>query len=234
MTYQPPDMMPEKAFLQRLVHDLRGPSIALRDLPGWLRHDLADEGLPLSASTSQLLRLMEENAKQMDAIAAGLGAWIDAGRAPVSSERARDPAAILARLPEAARCRLCVHLPDLAIARSDLANMIAPLLQNAIRFHPKAAPSVMVSGHVSGDTWQLRVTDDGPGPGVAEPMALVPPLAKAVVGSQNPGPGFGLAIVARIAARYGARIRFSARDPGPGAEILITRDRRAQFETHSI
>lgn len=207
-------------FIRRLVHDLRGPAGAIRDLPGWLREDMAGVAMPESAD--RICRLLGENAAQLDAVLDGLAAWVAAGDAPADPTPATDEAALLAALPSARGCTLEVDTAPFPLAASDLANIGTCVFDNLHRFHPGACPRVLVQGVVRGSAWTLTFQDDGPGPPVRDANRLLAPLARAAVGPQPSGAGFGLAVVARIAARYGATVNFGAARTGTGAVLRLS------------
>lgn len=211
----------DPVFLHKLYHDLRGPAAALRDLPEWLREEIEEQEVALPEAAGRILRLMAENAGALDGLLVGFSAWLAAETPPLDPESAQDGAELIRSLPAAAACKLSIDLDPLPLAATDMSLILEQLLSNACRFHPSGCPGVTVTGSARTSSWTLCVRDDGPGPVVEHPDALLAPLARASVGPRKPGAGFGLAIVSRVANRYGASVKFARRSSGKGAAITL-------------
>ena len=211
---------PSTSFLRHLVHDLRGPARALADIPGWVAEDLHAAGATLPTDCQRLLPLLVENAKRLDGILAGLGEWIAAGDPPSDRRPADDPAAVLVQLGTEAGCDVNVDVAAVPLAASDLVIIARAAFANAVQFNPDGVHLVVLTVHDPG-AWQLIFLDDGVGPPVADTSRLVAPLARAPVGAALPGAGFGLAVIDRMAARYGGRVEFGLRSGGRGAALRL-------------
>ncbi|MBZ0093011.1 MAG: sensor histidine kinase, partial [Sulfuricellaceae bacterium] len=101
-----------------------------------------------------------------------------------------------------------------------LQEMLANLLDNAIRYGGKGGQVTVRSGRVNGLS-VLEVEDDGPGI-PAEDRAHVFERFYRVAGSSGEGSGLGLAIVAEIAHAHGAEVGLSELATGKGARFSIT------------
>ena len=93
-----------------------------------------------------------------------------------------------------------------------LRQMVTDLVTNAVRY---GAPPVIVSVTSAGVTSSIEVTDRGPG----VPEDFVPHLYERFTrpgtggGAHQPGSGFGLYIVGRLAHANGCRVTYSPRRP---------------------
>lgn len=213
----------DASFLIRLVHDLQGPVRALTDVPTWLVEDIAEAGLQLPDGCDRLLPLLEENVQGIQAILAGLKRWILAAQ----------------RVPECSGCRLGEVLTDLGgpsglkleltnpnlvlpVDPADLRDVLTAAIDNSVRFHPRGSPHVWIKGDLTDRSWRLDVRDDGPGPPVLLADRLFRPLERADVNGCPAGAGFGLAIIAEIAARHDGTVSLSQLPQGRGAELCVS------------
>ncbi|WP_328584092.1 sensor histidine kinase [Streptomyces sp. NBC_00370] len=141
------------------------------------------------------------------------------------SERVHDPllaallvgkAAIAAERGVSLRISAATLLPDEVVDPRDVVTVLGNLVDNAL----DAATSVEVELRAEGTTVVLRVSDNGPG---------VPPAMREQIFTegwstkQSPahrGRGLGLALVRRLAERYGGMARVTAR-AGGGAVFTV-------------
>ena len=210
----------QTSFLRHLVHDLRGPARALEDIPGWLSDDLLAAGTKLPENCARLLPLLVENASRLDGILAGLGDWIAAGDPPSDPRPAEDPAAVLMHLGATVGCDVRVDDAEIPLAATDLTVVAHAAFVNAAHFNPEHV-QVAVTVVLDPGEWKLVFLDDGVGPPVTDAARLVAPLARASVGEAKPGAGFGLAVIDRVAARYGGQVAFGVGPGGRGAALCL-------------
>jgi two-component system sensor histidine kinase QseC len=127
-------------------------------------------------------------------------------------------AAILERrlefeLDAAPGCRIAGHSEWLRV-------LVRNLLDNAIRYTPAGGcVRVVVSGREGAIT--LAVSDDGPGIGAAERLAVMRRFHR-IGNSGVPGSGLGLSIVARIAELHGAAIELTDGIGRPGLSVRVS------------
>lgn len=93
------------------------------------------------------------------------------------------------------------------------------LLSNAIKFSPRGG-RVDILLRRDGDAAELAVRDHGPGVPAAELEALFRPFFRGSNGARAAGHGLGLAIVQRIAAAHGGRVRADNAVP-QGLRVLL-------------
>ena len=125
----------------------------------------------------------------------------------------RQTAAIFEPLCEEKKIRLRVEAVDgLQVQGSEdlLLEMLANLLDNALRVTPGGGEILLRAEQGPGDTVRVTVADSGPG--VAPELAeRVFELFAQVPGTRSVGAGLGLAIVAAIAKVHGGRVELNAR-----------------------
>ena len=99
-----------------------------------------------------------------------------------------------------------------------LRQLLLALLDNAVKFSPAGA-NVEVAGELNGHSWQLKVTDQGPG---IPPEELPHIFDRFKKGGQDnaQGTGLGLAIAREIALRHGIELTCESQQ-GQGATFAL-------------
>ena len=100
-----------------------------------------------------------------------------------------------------------------------LHELVANLVDNAIRFAPAGGHVAVLVGGGDGGGALLRVADDGPGIPDSERAKVFTRFYRAP-GSSGDGCGLGLAIVRQIADRYGAVVALDAAASG-GLSVTV-------------
>jgi signal transduction histidine kinase len=106
-----------------------------------------------------------------------------------------------------------------------LAQVIANLLENALRHTPKGSLIRLTVKRI-GEEVELSVEDNGPGIPVEQRQQALKPFVRLEPSRNTPGSGLGLAIVAAVAARHQAIL--SIEDAAPGLRVRM-RFTAAQF-----
>jgi two-component system, OmpR family, sensor kinase len=123
--------------------------------------------------------------------------------------------------------RLVVDCRTDAVARiseEDLAIVLDNLIENALNYSP-GGPVVLECGAEPDDVY-LAVLDEGPGLEPGEEQGVFERFARGSGGSEAPGTGLGLALVATLARRWGGSARIANRDAGGArAEIRLPAER---------
>ena len=104
--------------------------------------------------------------------------------------------------------------------RELMAQMIANLIENAIR-HSPAATSIEVSASRSGDGVKIIVADSGPGIPECEHERVFQRFYRLDRSRATPGSGLGLSLVAAIATLHRVKIRLDDNRPGLRVSIEI-------------
>jgi signal transduction histidine kinase len=98
-------------------------------------------------------------------------------------------------------------LPLVSGDRAQVVQLLAQLLDNAVRFRGSAAPVVTVSAERVNDGARISVADNGPGvPEAALPRLFTAFARPAQTPSNGRGAGLGLALCRRIVERHGGLI----------------------------
>ncbi|MFW5859812.1 MAG: ATP-binding protein [Planctomycetota bacterium] len=125
--------------------------------------------------------------------------------------------------------RVAVHIQKGLTARGDpclLEIALANLLGNAWKYTSKTPEAVIAFERDGGDSFCVR--DNGAGFPPEAVDRLFRPFSRLHSDHDFPGTGIGLAIVARVVARHGGRIRADAK-PGP-APVSVSRCRDGRVQ----
>jgi len=204
-----------------VVADLVGPLAAAR---ADARDLIARLAPPDRASLAAIGRAHDRVAAYLDAftsfLAAGRGG-VPASSANLELELA---AAIAARGPALERVHGCVRadpLPSLRIDARDVRLVLGHLLDNAIGAAIPGRPLVVhVASTRDGESWHLRIHDDGSGIPAAHAERAQDLLGRPE-DRGNIGLGMGLATCRRAVESSGGRIELTP-GPGGGTEICLT------------
>jgi signal transduction histidine kinase len=142
-------------------------------------------------------------------------------RFPLAEVLAEAEAEIGPQLAESKAEVLGDGLPLVSGDRAQLVQLLAQLLDNAVRFRGRAAPVVTVSGEAVGDGVRVSVSDNGPGVAETDLPRLFTAFARPAPASgptDRRGTGLGLALCRRIVERHGGMIWAEA---GPAGGLVV-------------
>lgn len=214
-------------IIYRISHDLRASVRALQELPSWIAEDLDQAAIAVPAPTNRHLELIGSHASRLDLMLTGLLEYSRVGRMqPITAVK---PAEILADvlddlgLPGEASVTTKIDRGKVQMGVDDLQRIFSILLTNAVRFHPKQAPRITVSGGpINEKDWQFVVSDDGPGIPDAKRDFVLRPMTKLVSRDVDPGAGMGLAILRKVAWTYGGSVEVGTPKSGIGTLVTVT------------
>lgn len=107
-----------------------------------------------------------------------------------------------------------------------IAQMLVNLIENGLRHTPPGTTlSIAVAAGPEGA--ELVVADDGPGVPADLRQAVLAPFFRLDASRNSPGSGVGLAIVAAVAARHGARLALEDNQPGLRVRVVFPPPARA-------
>ena len=98
--------------------------------------------------------------------------------------------------------------------------LVRNLVDNAVRYTPRGGRLKIAVGRDGGRP-SLTVSDSGPGIPAAEREAVLSRFHR-LEGSEQPGSGLGLSIVARIAELHGAQLELADAEPAPGLRVRVS------------
>jgi signal transduction histidine kinase len=158
---------------------------------------LSDEGRTLLArALAGTDRARSTVASLLDYARASTGN-LQRSRFPLAEALAEAEAEAGPQLAEAKAEVVADGLPLVAGDRSQLVQLLAQLLDNAVRFRGSATPVVTVSAEAVGNGVRVSVADNGPGVAETDLPRLFTAFARA---------GLGLALCRRIVERHGGMI----------------------------
>jgi len=111
-------------------------------------------------------------------------------------------------------------LPMVCGDGTQLGQLFQNLIGNALKFC-RDAPDVRVSAEKQGDTWLVRVRDNGIGIAPDQAERIFQVFQRLHSRTEYEGTGIGLAVCKRIVERHGGRIWVES-EPGHGASFLFT------------
>lgn len=112
-------------------------------------------------------------------------------------------------------------LPTVRGDRSQLAQLLQNLVDNAIKYHGEEAPKVHVSAKREGQEWVISVRDNGIGIAEKHQDTIFEIFRRLHGQDKYPGTGIGLAICRRVVQRHGGRI-WTESEPGVGSTFNFT------------
>lgn len=142
-------------------------------------------------------------------------------RFPLAEVLAEAEAEVGPQLAESKAEVLGDRLPLVSGDRAQLVQLLAQLLDNAVRFRSSATPVVTVSAEDVADGVRVSVTDNGPGVSETDLPRLFTAFARpapAAGGANRRGAGLGLALCRRIVERHGGMIWAEA---GPAGGLMV-------------
>jgi PAS domain S-box-containing protein len=204
-------------------HDLKAPLRGISNLAEWIEEDL---GPALPPETRKKMDLLRGRVRRMEALIQGILDLSRAGREAGKREHvdvgrlAIEIAELLAPTPPAS-VTVSGGMPVLETERVALQQIFMNLIGNALKHAGKADALVQVSARESGDVWEFRISDNGPGiaPEYHERIWGIFQTLEARDRVENTG--IGLAVVKKLVEARGARAWVEPNQP-QGATFCFT------------
>lgn len=208
------------AFAYAASHDLRAPLRGIANLAQWIEEDLTGT---LTEESREMLELMRSRMSRMESLIDGVLQYSRAGRTHEPPTDI-DLAALIGDLvdllaPEHGEVVIASDLPVIHGERLPLQQVLQNLISNALK-HGGEDVQVDISAHDAGDSWELRVTDNGPG--------IAPEFHDRIWGifqtlqprDEVEGTGIGLSLVKKLVEAQGGRVAVESA-PGEGATFSV-------------
>ncbi|MEO6570839.1 MAG: ATP-binding protein, partial [Ilumatobacteraceae bacterium] len=115
------------------------------------------------------------------------------------------------------------HLESLQVRGNvvaDISHLLAELLDNATAFSPPESP-VRVGGRRTGDSYMLRIVDDGVGIATARLSDLNELLREPPIVGLSVESTLGMSVVSLLASKHGIDVTLSAGNPGLTVDIVL-------------
>jgi light-regulated signal transduction histidine kinase (bacteriophytochrome) len=113
------------------------------------------------------------------------------------------------------------HLPTIPADYTQLVQLFQNLISNAIKYHSKKKPEILVKAINKGDFWLFSVRDNGIGIDKEYIDKIFIIFQRLYNKSRYPGTGIGLSICKKIVERHGGRIWVESK-PGQGSTFYFT------------
>ncbi len=202
-------------------HDLRAPLRAISGLAGCLEEDVGG----LGEEAREYLERIQGRITHMDDMLTGLleFAQVGAGRGQAESiSRARLEAEVrgLVELTGAARLEFRWGPPNIETHLIALRQVLANLVNNAVRHHDRGGGPVGVHAHLEDGVLHVAVEDDGPGIPPDHRDEVFEPFRTLRSKDRGAGTGLGMAIVRRRIESQGGAVRIEDVEGG-GARVCF-------------
>ena len=200
----------------RIAHDLRTPIARLKtDLEGAARAETleaARSGAEAAAAETDEILATFQALLDIAEVESG----VDGGLQPMKlDDAARSAADLYEAVAEDAGVKLVTDLAPAPLLGEPqlLVRLIANLVDNAIKFSPPGGEIRLTTARDESDVI-LTVADQGPGVAPEDRETVMRRFVRGRDSAATPGHGLGLALVAAVAKRHGAKISLGDAEPG--------------------
>ncbi|MEZ5931552.1 MAG: sensor histidine kinase [Alphaproteobacteria bacterium] len=196
-------------FAHAASHDLRTPLRALRAIPEWIEEDL--EGLDLPDEVGRHLHAMQAQGERMENVISSLLEYSRIGRSTAQLQPF-DPDATVHRvldllaIPQGFEVEVACESRGIAAVQTEWELILRNLIQNAVKHHDHDHGKIRIDGALSGSSFVLEVSDDGPGIPSEYHQRVLLPFHALKRKDEGGGTGLGLALVNKIVQRSGGRL----------------------------
>ena len=217
-----------QSFSYTVSHDLRAP---LRGIDGFAEIFIEDYGTQIDTQGRALIQTIQQNAARMNQYIADILELSRVGRTILTitdcdvRRLARSAyQQVTYQLGVTAELQFDDDLPPLRGDAKQLETVFIHLISNAIKYRKPSEPAVIRFGYRPGDTaeqeGEFYVTDNGIGIPPLHQERVFGMFNRLVTQDEYEGNGVGLAIVRRILARHGGRVRIEG-TVGDGTTVLF-------------
>jgi signal transduction histidine kinase len=216
-------------FLAAMSHDFRSPLTVVR---GAVELLLGERPGALTAGQRELAESAERNVRRLEDFTAQLleMARLEEGQIALDREEidpvalVRDVVADHAVLAKQKQQWIALDFdpdpPRVIADRSRMAQALANLVSNAIRYAPAGTP-IVVAAHRRGDEMRIEVRDHGPGVPDIDRHRIFDKFFRGPNADGTAGSGLGLAIARSLVTLHGGRLEYEA-NPGGGAAFVTS------------
>jgi signal transduction histidine kinase len=227
---QSEDLQRSNAELEQFAyvasHDLQEPLRKVASFCQMLERRYAGQ---LDERADQYIHFAVDGARRMQDLINDLLAFSRVGRIARPQEDVdlaelveRAKGNLAARIEETGATVQAGELPHVEGDPGLLSLVLQNLIGNALKFRGEAEPHVRVDAHRDGETWEIRVADNGIGiePEYAERIFVI--FQRLHTRAAYEGTGIGLAMCRKIVEYHGGRIWLDTDAPGPGTTFRFT------------
>ncbi|HWR43059.1 sensor histidine kinase [Sporomusa sp.] len=210
-------------FAYIVSHDLKAPLRAITNLSSWIEEDLKDTK---SEEIRNNLALLRKRVYRMDNLIKGILEYSRVGRTSSPVEQC-NIALLLADIiddlnpPAGFRIETGAEMPTIVTDSLRLRQVLANLIDNAIKHHDKQSGIVRISMNEIGSLYEFSVEDDGPGIASAYHEKIFEMFQVLKPRDTTENTGVGLALVKKIVENQGGKIQVASLD-GQGTSFRFT------------
>ena len=203
-----------ETVLYHVTHDLRAAARPMSIVPGWIREDLAREGLAVPDSVEEHLQTIETHAARFDRMLLDLRMYSRIGRlsdAPARLDLNTEIAAVLEELSPPPAFEVARRLETTAVfaPRNEFRLVLHAVIGNAWKHHDRDHGKITVAAWRSGDAVRLTIVDDGPGIERRYRDAVFGLMTTLRPRDEVEGSGLGLSIARKVVTRLGGTIEIA-------------------------
>lgn len=205
-------------------HDLKAPLRGIASVSDWLEEDL---GPTITARSNELLGLLHGRVARMGSLIDGILAYSRVAR----HKEEREVVNVASLLDELASQLgappgvVTIDVPDsmvsILVQRVPFQQVLTNLVGNALKHGACEHPAVRVVARSAGESWELSVTDNGPGIAPQFHERIFRIFQTLASRDRVEGTGIGLAITKKLVDDRGGRVWVES-EPGEGAKFCFT------------
>lgn len=205
-------------------HDLKGPLRGIASVSDWLEEDL---GETISSRSKELLGLLHGRVARMGSLIEGILAYSRVARHKKEREivnvasLVQELASQLAAPPGVVTLDVPDSMASILVQKVPFQQVLLNLLGNALKHGACERPAVRVLARSIGESWELSVTDNGPGIAPQFHERIFRIFQTLASRDRVEGTGIGLAITKKLVDDRGGRVWVES-EPGKGAKFCFT------------
>lgn len=215
-------------FAHIISHDLKAPLRGIHSLAKWLIDDYTEA---LGASGEQMLQMLQQRVRHMEAMINGVLEYSRLGQEPANTPTDLNHIVrgIVEDISPNQHCSIVIRepLPTVSADPTRLHQVFQNLIDNAMKHSGKAECQVQISCKNLADQWLFSIEDNGPGIEAANFERIFQIFQTLEAGDERSSTGLGLTIVKRIIEHYGGRVWLESQ-VGQGSTFYFTLPMKAE------
>lgn len=214
-----------RSFAHVAAHDLQTPLRSIAGFAQLLRQSAREK---LTERETDWLALVIDNTQRLQKLIQELLTYarLDAQARPLERANLKELvdkvlATLTAPIGEAGAEVTYGDLPVLSVDRTQFAQLMQNLIENAIKYRSDQPPKVTIACERREREWVFSVTDNGMGIEARHQQQIFEIFRRLHTYNDIPGTGIGLAICRRVVERHGGRMWVESA-PGKGSTFCFT------------
>ncbi len=215
-----------RMFASVAAHDLKAPLRTVIQFSNFLEQEIQEENY---AKVQEYCQRLQDAGQRMNHLVDALLEYSRTGRSGATFEPVdlndvvREARAWCETMIQDSHGRVeAQQLPKVHGDRTGLCQLFQNLVANGLKFCPKDRhPCIRISAQQQGDTWELRVQDNGIGISSDSFEKVFQPFCRLNSRSEYDGTGLGLALCKKVIDQHGGRIWVESEN-GQGSTFCFT------------